>query len=49
VTFVPGSPVPQSYMQNEMVKGMGFGTIYRLGLSVDKMIEKWRGQLTAKS
>lgn len=31
VTFVPGSPVPQSYMQNEMVQGMGFAELYRPG------------------
>lgn len=48
VTFIPGSPVPQSYMQNEMVEGMGFGRIYQLGLSVDKMIEKFRGMAAAK-
>lgn len=42
VTFVPGAPVPQSYMQNEMVSGMGFGGVYHLGLSVEKMIEKYK-------
>lgn len=47
VTFVPGSPVPQSYMQHEMVHGMGFGGIYQLGLSVDKMIEKVKGRFQA--
>ncbi len=44
VTFVPGSPVPQSYIQNEMVEGMGFGGIYQFGLSIEKMIEKWKGK-----
>lgn len=48
VTFVPGSPVPQSYMQNEMVAGMGFGAVYQLGLSVDKMIMKAKGVLTSE-
>lgn len=49
VTFVPGSPVPQSYMQNEMVAGMGFGSVYRIGLSVEKMISKLKGMATAKA
>ncbi len=47
VTFVPGSPVPQSYMLHEMVAGMGFGRIYRLGLSVDRMVAAARGALGA--
>lgn len=47
VTFVPGSPVPQSYMQNEMVEGMGFGGIYQMGLSVEKMISSMKGKLQA--
>lgn len=47
VTFVPGSPVPQSYMQNEMVEGMGFGGVYRTGLSVQKMIQQFKGALQA--
>jgi len=42
VVFVPGSPVPQSYMQNEMVEGMGFGTVYRIGLTAEQMISKFR-------
>lgn len=34
VVYVPGSPVPQSYIQQEMVEGMGFGKIYETGLKV---------------
>ncbi|HRX84750.1 MAG TPA: DUF362 domain-containing protein [Phycisphaerae bacterium] len=48
VTFVPGYPVPQSYMQHEMVHGMGFGGIYQTGLSVEKMIASFKGKMTAK-
>lgn len=47
VTYVPGSPVPQSYMQNEMVEGMGFGIVYHLGLDVNKMIQRMKGYLQA--
>jgi hypothetical protein len=47
VTFVPGSPVPQSYMQNEMVSGMGFGGVYQIGLSAYKMLERFKGAATA--
>ncbi len=49
VTFIPGSPVPQSYMQNEMVAGMGFSTVYQMGLSVEKMIAAFKGRMTAKA
>ena len=49
VTFVPGSPVPQSYMQHEMIVGMGFGRIYRLGLSVERMVAAARGALATRS
>lgn len=49
VAFVPGYPVPQSYMQNEMVRGMGFGGIYRAGLSVEKMIKAFEGKHSAKA
>ncbi|MEW6249990.1 MAG: DUF362 domain-containing protein [Planctomycetota bacterium] len=45
VTFVPGSPVPQSYMEHEMIAGMGFGRIYRPGLSVERMVAAARGTL----
>ncbi len=48
VTFVPGSPVPQSYMQNEMVQGMGFGGFYGVGKSVQEMISKFKGMMSAK-
>ncbi|MCE5276884.1 MAG: DUF362 domain-containing protein [Planctomycetaceae bacterium] len=48
VAFVPGSPVPQSYMQNEMIEGMGFGGIYQAGLAVDKMIQHARGVLQSR-
>lgn len=49
VTFVPGSPVPQSYMQNEMVAGMGFGPVYQTGKSVYEMIEQFKGGRQATS
>jgi uncharacterized protein (DUF362 family) len=32
VIYVPGWPVPQSYIQHEMVDGMGFGHLYAPGL-----------------
>ncbi|NLF30176.1 MAG: DUF362 domain-containing protein [Planctomycetes bacterium] len=48
VTFVPGSPVPQSYMQHEMIEGMGFGAIYEPGLAVQKMISRFKGRRQAK-
>ncbi len=48
VTFVPGSPVPQSYIQNEMVEGMGFGWIYHAGLTIEEMIKKVGGMIRAK-
>lgn len=47
VAYIPGSPVPQSYMQNEMVEGMGFGAVYRTGLDVNKMIQRMKGYLQA--
>lgn len=47
VIFVPGSPVPQSYIQNEMMQGMGFGGVYHAGLSVEKMIQKFKGVRSA--
>ncbi len=49
VTFVPGSPVPQSYIQNEMVQGMGFGSVYQIGLSAEKMIESMKGRMQARA
>jgi uncharacterized protein (DUF362 family) len=47
VTFVPGAPVPQSYMQNEMVEGMGFGWIYQKGLAGKKLLESIKGRMAA--
>jgi uncharacterized protein (DUF362 family) len=41
VTFVPGSPVPQSYMQNEMVAAFKLRTVYRTGLWGYKMFQKY--------
>ena len=48
VTFVPGSPVPQSYIQHEMIEGMGFGWIYRTGLSVEELIQKVGGLIRSR-
>ena len=47
VVFVPGSPVPQSYMQNEMISGMGFSGIYHAGQNVQKQIEKFKNSMRA--
>lgn len=46
VTFVPGSPVPQSYMQHEMLEGMGFGSLYEPGLKLVQSAVGFRGKLT---
>jgi uncharacterized protein (DUF362 family) len=48
VTFVPGSPVPQSYIQHEMIEGMGFGWVYRTGLSIEELIEKVGGIIRSR-
>lgn len=45
VIFVPGSPVPQSYIQHEMVSGMGFGSLYGPGFTMEQLLTKTRGQL----
>jgi hypothetical protein len=45
--FIPGAPVPQSYMQNEMIEALGFSTVYRVGLKVDQMIEKMKGVIAS--
>ena len=37
VIYVPGSPVPQSYIQHEMVEAMGFGALYEPGLRLVEM------------
>lgn len=41
VKFVPGSPVPQSYMQNEMIEAFKLRPIYRTGLWAFKMLQKY--------
>jgi hypothetical protein len=46
VVYIPGSPVPQSYMQHEMVEGMGFGSLYEPGLRMYEMATAARGRLT---
>jgi len=46
VVFVPGSPVPQSYIQHEMVEGMGFGKLYMPGLRMYQIGKQVIGQLT---
>lgn len=45
VIYVPGSPVPQSYIQHEMVDGMGFGALYQRGLQMEEMGTKLTGKL----
>lgn len=49
VTFIPGSPVPQSYMQNEMVEALGLGAVYKVGRSVEEMIQQIKGRLQARA
>lgn len=49
VTFVPGSPVPQSYMQHEMLEGMGFGQLYEPGLKLVQSFVGFRGKLTGQA
>ncbi|HPP75791.1 MAG TPA: DUF362 domain-containing protein, partial [Armatimonadota bacterium] len=44
VTYIPGNPVPQSYMQHEMVEGMGFGQLYEPGLRLYEQGKKYKGQ-----
>jgi uncharacterized protein (DUF362 family) len=46
VTYVPGSPVPQSYMQHEMVQGMGFGEIYSIGLRMYELETQMKGRIS---
>jgi uncharacterized protein (DUF362 family) len=47
VRYVPGWPVPQSYLQHEMVEAMGFGALYQPGLklyqSSSSLVERLRG------
>lgn len=45
VIFIPGSPVPQSYMQHEMVERMGFGSLYEPGLKMVETAEALKGRL----
>jgi uncharacterized protein (DUF362 family) len=49
VTYVPGSPVPQSYIQHEMVEGMGFGWLYQPGLQLYQTGSSLVGRLTGAS
>lgn len=49
VTFVPGSPVPQSYMQHEMLEGMGFGPLYETGLKLVQSAVGFRGRLAGEA
>lgn len=46
VIFVPGSPVPQSYIQHEMVEGMGFGGLYEPGLRMMETAQAAKAKLT---
>ncbi len=47
VVYVPGWPVPQSYIQHEMVEEMGFGSLYEPGFSLYKsgasLVSRLRG------
>jgi uncharacterized protein (DUF362 family) len=49
VIFVPGSPVPQSYMQNEMLEGMGFGRLYAPGRRAFEGALTWLGEMRGVS
>lgn len=49
VTYVPGSPVPQSYIQNEMIDGMGFGMIYQPGLRLYEAGTSFLGRFLGSS
>ncbi len=49
VVFVPGSPVPQSYLQHEMIEGMGFGELYEPGLRLYKKASTLIGELRGAS
>lgn len=46
VVYVPGSPVPQSYIQHEMIEGMGFRPIYEPGLRMFELATGLIGKLT---
>lgn len=45
VIFIAGSPVPQSYMQQEMVEKMGFGMLYTRGLKAYQTATSLKGRL----
>jgi len=49
VVFIPGSPVPQSYMQNDMIERMGFGPIYEPGLRLFENVSGLIGRLRGVS
>jgi len=49
VVYVPGSPVPQSYMQHDMVEGMGFGPLYEPGLRLYEEGSSLLGRLKGAS
>jgi uncharacterized protein (DUF362 family) len=49
VIYVPGCPVPQSYIQHEMVEGMGFGSLYQPGLRLYERASSLIGQLKGAS
>jgi hypothetical protein len=46
VVYIPGSPVPQSYIQHEMVEGMGFGQLYQPGLRMYEIGKQLIGEVT---
>ncbi len=49
VVYVPGWPVPQSYMQHEMIEGMGFSELYQPGLKLFQNGSSWLGRLRGVS
>ncbi len=49
VVYVPGWPVPQSYIQHEMVERMGFGALYQPGLKLFQTGSSFVGRLRGVS
>jgi len=46
VIFIPGSPVPQSYIQHEMVEKMGFGMLYEPGMKLYQTGAALKGRIS---
>ncbi len=49
VVYVPGWPVPQSYIQHEMVERMGFSALYQPGLKLFQAGSSFIGRLRGVS